>query len=142
MLAIELPIFSFVSYGYGYGSPPRLLVQLLLAYGLGALICVNPLATAVMTETFLVDKHTVFYFTLPFTMPPDTESFSLVYRYERHHASEARLEHGSFTSRQEVNIIDLGLVAPDGAQVGASGADKSYILISETLATPGYRPSR
>ena len=27
------------------------------------------------------------YFTLPFTMPPDTESLSLTYRYERHHES-------------------------------------------------------
>jgi ABC-type transport system involved in multi-copper enzyme maturation permease subunit len=67
LLLAALPIFGFMSYGYGYGSPPRLLVQLLFAYGLGALISVNPVATAIMTEVFLVDKHTVFYFTYPFT---------------------------------------------------------------------------
>ena len=73
-------------------------------------------------------------------MPPDTEAFSLTYRYERHHEGELPVERGSFTARQEINIIDLGLIAPDGSQVGASGADKSEIFLSETRATPGYRP--
>jgi hypothetical protein len=73
-------------------------------------------------------------------LPPNTESFSLIYRYERHHESEIRVEKGSFISRQEINIIDLGILAPDGAQVGASGSDKAEITISETHATPGYRP--
>ena len=73
-------------------------------------------------------------------MPPNTETFSLTYRYERHHESEIRVENGSFISRQEINIIDLGILAPNGAQVGASGSDKTEITISETYATPGYRP--
>jgi hypothetical protein len=73
-------------------------------------------------------------------MPPDTESLSLTYRYERHRESAAGKD-GSI-SRQEINIIDLGLIAPDGAQVGASGSDKTEIQISETYATPGYRPCR
>jgi hypothetical protein len=70
-------------------------------------------------------------------MPPDTESLSLAYQYERHHESE--MEKDGFTSRQEINIIDLGLIAPDGTQVGASGSDKTQIQVSETSATPGYR---
>jgi len=78
------------------------------------------------------------YLTLPFSMPPDTESFALTYRYERHHESE--VENGGFIPRQEINIIDLGLISPDGNQVGASGSDKTEIQISETRATPGYRP--
>lgn len=73
-------------------------------------------------------------------MPPNTETFSLTYHYERHHESEIHLEKGEFLARQEVNIIDLGLIAPDGAQVGASGSDKLNIDISETHATPGYHP--
>ena len=73
-------------------------------------------------------------------MPPDTESFSLTYRYERHHESETGVENGRFISRQEINIIDLGLIAPDGTQAGASGSDKTEIHLSETHATPGYRP--
>ena len=74
------------------------------------------------------------YFTIPFEMPPDVERLSLKYAYERHHATRQ----GDFTSRTEINIIDLGLIAPDGTQVGASGSDKTFIEISETNATPGY----
>jgi len=73
-------------------------------------------------------------------MPPETESFSLAYRYERHH--EGPLDREGFASRQEINIIDLGLIGPDGAQVGASGSDKTLVHISEIDATPGYTPSR
>ena len=75
-------------------------------------------------------------------MPPEVESLSLTYHYERHHGSETGVAHGSFTPRQEINIIDLGLIAPDGTQVGASGSDKTSIQVSETYATPGYRPCR
>ncbi len=78
------------------------------------------------------------YFTLPFTMPPDIDSFSLAYTYERHHESESRVDYGRYISRQEDNIIDLGLIAPVGTQVGASGSDKLSITISEVEATPGY----
>jgi hypothetical protein len=70
-------------------------------------------------------------------MPPDTESLCLSYNYERHH-EQPRGQEG-FVSRQEINIIDLGLIAPDGTQVGASGSDKTRIEVSETVATPGYR---
>lgn len=80
------------------------------------------------------------YFTIPFKMPVDIESFSLSYYYERYHESKSQAGRGSFTSRQEVNIIDLGILSPEGAQVGASGSDKTKIQISETHATPGYRP--
>jgi hypothetical protein len=80
------------------------------------------------------------YFTIPFSMPANTETFSLTYQYKRHHQSESMVEDGTFTSRTEINIIDLGLIAPDGRQVGASGSDKLSISISETQATPGYRP--
>ena len=37
------------------------------------------------------------------------------------------------------NIIDIGLIGPDGRQRGASGSDKASFSISETEATPGYR---
>ncbi len=80
------------------------------------------------------------YFTVAFTMPPDTEEMTLRYLYERHHETENHLEKGIFRSRQEVNIIDLGLIAPDGSQVGASGSDKTEISLSPTSATPGYTP--
>ena len=80
------------------------------------------------------------YFTVPFTMPENIESFSLSYSYARQHEGEINAENSQFTSRTEANIIDLGLIAPDGQQVGASGSDKLSISISETSATPGYNP--
>lgn len=80
------------------------------------------------------------YFTIPFTMPTNIEIFSLSYQYARHQQTEINLENGTFISRKEINIIDLGLIAPDGKQVGASGSDKLSITISETHATPGYSP--
>jgi hypothetical protein len=68
-------------------------------------------------------------------MPPEVESLSLTYQYERHRG----VEQNGFTPRQEINIIDLGLIAPDGTQMGASGSDKNGFQVSETYATPGYQ---
>jgi hypothetical protein len=82
------------------------------------------------------------YFTLPFQVPEGIESLALSYRYDRRPQKEQVLDHGVFTARAEVNVIDLGLIDPQGVQVGASGADKTEIAISETQATPGYRPCR
>ena len=76
------------------------------------------------------------YLTLPFSLPPEIESFTLSYRYGRYREAELPGEHGVFTAHEEINIIDLGLIAPDGSQVGASGSDKTEIRISETYSTP------
>jgi len=92
-------------------------------------------------ELFVEHTRAGTYFTLPFHMPPDTEALTLSYQYERQRESQAPTGTGLFVSSQEVNIIDLGLLAPDGTQVGASGSDKAEISLSETQATPGYRPS-
>ena len=92
-------------------------------------------------EFFVAKEQEGKYLTLPFEMPPDTEVFSLSYAYERHRETEKPREQGRYLSRQEINIIDLGLIAPDGSQVGVSGSDKTEIQISETSATPGYRPT-
>jgi hypothetical protein len=100
----------------------------------------RPLESRTQIPLFIDHSRQGTYFTLPFTMPANSESFSLTYRYERHHENELQVENGSFISRQEINIIDLGLIGPDGAQVGASGSDKLNIFISETAATPGYHP--
>jgi hypothetical protein len=79
------------------------------------------------------------YLTVPFTMPPDIESVTLTYHYERHRGT--RTDSTGYTQRREINIVDLGLIAPHGKQVGASGSDKTQIYVSETRATPGYRPT-
>ena len=100
----------------------------------------KPIETQTQIPLFIEHSRQGTYFTLPFTLPDNIETFSLSYHYARHRESEIQVEHGSFISRKEINIIDLGLIAPDGTQVGASGSDKLSISISETHATPGYHP--
>lgn len=73
-------------------------------------------------------------------MPTGIEVLSLSYGYPRRPESGTPLERGSYTAQPEVNVIDLGLIAPDGTQVGASGSDKNEIFVSSTRATPGYKP--
>jgi len=93
----------------------------------------NP--TRMQIPLFIDHSRQGTYFTLPFKMPANIESFFLTYSYKRHAETEIQVEHGNFTSRKEVNIVDLGLIAPDGRQVGASGSDKTSISISELHAT-------
>ena len=96
------------------------------------------MANPLRIQYFVAHEQQGLYLTVPFHMPPDTESFTLTYRYERHH--EDATETAGFTLRREINIIDLGLIAPNEEQVGVSGSDKTEIQVSETRATPGYRP--
>jgi hypothetical protein len=93
-------------------------------------------------EYFVRPEQEGQYLTIPFVMPPEIESVSLTYHYERYGRSETAVEYGRFTSRREINIIDLGLIAPDGTEVGESGSDRTSIRVSETDATPGYRSCR
>lgn len=90
-------------------------------------------------ELFIDHAQEGTYITFPFNMPAETASMTLHYQYERHHFQATEVEGGTFTSQEEINIIDLGLIAPDGRQVGASGSDKLEITIGETWATPGYQ---
>jgi len=80
------------------------------------------------------------YFTLPFSVPDNIESMTISYEYQRFDGSTSQINKGAFSSHEKINIIDLGLIAPDGSQVGASGSDKTEISISEAIATPGYSP--
>lgn len=96
--------------------------------------------TSKTLELFIEPERQGMYFTLPFNMPAETEALTLSYRYERHRENALPQGGGAFTARQEVNIIDLGLIGPGGAQVGASGSDKHEITLSASAATPGYQP--
>jgi hypothetical protein len=100
----------------------------------------NPSLSKTHIPLFIEHSRQGTYFTIPFEMPANAESFSLSYSYQRHAEARQGIASGTFTSRKEINIIDLGLIAPDGTQVGASGSDKLSITLSETSATPGYRP--
>ena len=91
-------------------------------------------------QLFITHEREGTYFVVPFTMPAGIESMTLIYRYDRHLERDAQVGNGCFVTRQEANIIDLGLIAPGGVEVGASGSDKTEIHLSETHATPGYHP--
>lgn len=80
------------------------------------------------------------YFTVPFEVPEAIERLSLNYHYPRRPEMDHELPNGRYAACDELNIIDLGLIAPDGRQVGASGSDKLALTVSETDATPGYLP--
>jgi len=82
------------------------------------------------------------YFTLPFHIPEGIGSLTLQYDYDRYSHTRNAGENGTFISEPEINIIDLGLISPDGKQVGASGSDKKEFIISEVTATPGYSPTK
>jgi hypothetical protein len=98
-----------------------------------------PHTTQIQHDLFIEHTQEGEYLTLPFDMPADTATMTLRYEYKRHAHQEVEVEKGTFTSREEVNIIDLGLIAPDGRQVGASGSDKLEITVGETWSTPGYQ---
>lgn len=79
------------------------------------------------------------YFTLPFNVPEGIKAIRISYDYARRPLEEQALDNGLFTGTMEKNIIDLGLIDPQGYQVGASGSDKTEIFISEAQSTPGYK---
>jgi hypothetical protein len=95
--------------------------------------------TKMNLELFIAHEQEGRHLNLPFTMPPDVETFSLSCRYERSRDDQVQCDHGVFFVHQDVNSIDLGLIAPDGVQVG-SGADRTDLCLSATSASPGYRP--
>ncbi len=80
------------------------------------------------------------YLLVPFAMPPSTERIDIEYTYPHTENQPFTVESGQFTKHQRVNRIDLGLIAPDGSQVGASGSSRDIIFVSTTEATPGYQP--
>ena len=88
-------------------------------------------------DQFVPKEQEGLYLTLPFEMPEDIGRLTVTYRYTRH--DNDPWNDGPFFPKPEINIIDIGLIAPDGTQVGASGSDKSSFTVSETDSTPGYR---
>ncbi|MDT8381390.1 MAG: CehA/McbA family metallohydrolase, partial [Brevefilum sp.] len=100
-----------------------------------------------MTETqeleiFIPHEKQGDYFTLPFQMPENIETFRLTYHYQNHHKRSEETPSGTFISSKAINIIDLGLLNPQGEQVGVSGSNKTEIFINAIHATPGYQPQK
>ncbi len=75
------------------------------------------------------------YFTLPFSVPEGVESMTVRYAYARH---ERREDGAGGVTITETAIVDLGLNAPGGHFVGASGSDRTEITISPFGSSHGY----
>ncbi len=100
------------------------------------------MTTTIFREIFIEPGREGSYFTVPFPIDEEAARLTIRYDYARYDHSEQGMETGIFYSEPEMNIIDLGLIAPDGTQIGASGSDKVEIQVSEAYATPGYTPCR
>ncbi|PKN83415.1 MAG: hypothetical protein CVU46_17020 [Chloroflexi bacterium HGW-Chloroflexi-8] len=82
------------------------------------------------------------YFTVSFVVPANTGRLHVSYDYPRYDQDVNENQIGTFVAQPEINIIDLGLISPNGKQVGASGSDKKDFFVTENNATPGYNPTK
>jgi hypothetical protein len=80
------------------------------------------------------------YLTLPFTLPAGTAELRLSYSYPKLGGERQDLPNGQLTPQEQANIVDLGLLTPDGRQAGVSGSNKHEIFINGASATAGYHP--
>jgi hypothetical protein len=64
VLGLPLLMITFIPaydiFFYGYGSSPSPILQAILVYAFGILVCLNPLATGLFTEIILVDQQSAF----------------------------------------------------------------------------------
>ncbi len=83
------------------------------------------------------DRERSPYAVVPFAVPTGTRAIRISLRYDAPARSADSLEG---------NIVDLGLLGPGPTDVGRaafrgwSGSERSTVVVSESAATPGYRP--
>ena len=70
------------------------------------------------------------YYTLPFTVPENTDSFTVTYEYPK-------VSQG-LTDRKSACIIDIGIMDPEGRFIGWSGSARKQITVGEFSSTEGY----
>lgn len=111
---------------------PSLLLFIALLAAAGARAAVPASAPASASAPTLVlhgaltgaDHRT--YRSVPFDVPAGVERITIEFDY---------------TGKDEHNVIDLGLLGPDGALRGWSGGNKRMFTISAVDATPSYLPT-
>lgn len=89
----------------------------------------------IIRKTFLAEESR-HYYTLPFDVPSNTQRIEVAYSYARH----VTLPTEFGTRKEELNIVDLGLLDPQGMLRGWSGSQRLAAFISGDEATPGYSP--
>lgn len=64
------------------------------------------------------------YLLLPFEMPANIAQLDLSYSYQTHASEPFATIEGKFSRTRRMNIVDIGLISPEGTQVGASGLSR------------------
>ena len=85
-------------------------------------------------ERFIAPSEERLYFTIPFEVPENAAALEIAYDYPRYRV----VDEDGMTRREEINIIDLALNAPGGEYVGASGSDRSRVVVSAAHSSQGY----
>lgn len=70
------------------------------------------------------------YYYVPFDVPENVETAEIVFSFPVNKKMRSIYR----------NMLDVGLVSPDGKQVGATGQKVKRIVLSERYATHGYHP--
>ncbi len=94
---------------------------------------------SIQLDRFIAHDRQGTYFTIPFQVEKNIEKIEIRYQYTRYDSNEIVKDNYLATIMPETNIIDIGLIAPNGEQVGVSGSDKTSFIVSEAYATPGYK---
>lgn len=94
------------------------------------------LTKTIKIDLFIEKEKEGLYFDLPFQTPAGVQRMDIRYSYEHSRASV----HDGITQKEEINIVDLALSSNTGELVGASGANRSHIWISDYDSSDGYAP--
>lgn len=88
-----------------------------------------------MQEIRLTSRYTArnqgAYVHLPIEVAEGIQRIEISYSYPRFEEIDRR--------SIEINVIDLGLLDPDGLLCGWSGSERLEVFVSEARSTPGYR---
>jgi hypothetical protein len=90
-------------------------------------------------DKFIEHEKQGTYLTIPFHVEPEVESIKIKYQYARFDLVETEKDTYIAQNKPEINIIDFGLIGPDGEQIGMSGSDRTTFFVSEANSTPGYQ---
>lgn len=74
---------------------------------------------------------------LPLDLPADCWQVEIEIAYDRYR--DLALDAGQ--SRQEINVIDIGLEDAEERSIGWSGSERLRIRVNAEFASPGYRPA-
>lgn len=85
----------------------------------------------IIIRRFIPKEQEKTYLYLPFEVPSNTASIAIGYRYEG--------DDGGSLPNAEKNCIDLGVIAPDGSDLGGRGSSVHYAYISPSYSTDGFR---